>query len=325
MAAAAVVLGALVVAAAVEAVGGEELLHGEADVLEELAGVLVGAAAAGAGAVLVGHAVVEHRHEQLAVPLQADDGELAQGHKGAAVVVAHGQLAAEALAHAGGNLADVAVAAAVLAALHQLGVQDDGVHGLHHGHGHVALLQHLAVQGVDAHLGGEDLGVALAAEEDDPFVKHAQALYLHRTGAGAVGVEGDAVEKAHIHRVEAAVEHNGLHVDVRVEKLGLAPLDGLGAVENVLAGHGGVEAQILDAVLVAAAVKDLLGMDTNGLAVVLHAGNRAGYDTFGHSWNLLNSSSGCSESWEGVCLHFSLCACSRLVKNRGIQIPPEQV
>ena len=248
-AAAAVILCALVVAAVVQTVGGEELIHGEADTLEELAGVLAGAAAA-AGAVLVGHAVVEHGHEQLAVPLQADDGELPQGDKGAAVVVAHGQLTAEALAHAGGNLADVAVAAAVLAALHQLGVQDDGVHGLHHGHGHVALLQHLAVQGVDAHLGGEDLGVALAAEEDGPLVKDAQALYLHWTGAGAVGVEGHAVEKPHIHRVEAPVEGNGFHVDVRIEQLRLAALHRLGAVEYVLSAGGGVEAKVLDAVLI---------------------------------------------------------------------------
>ena len=163
-------LGALAAAHAGQAVGREELIHREADVLEQLAGVLGGgAAAAGAGAVLVGQAVVVHRHEQLAVPLQTDDGELAQGDKGAAVVVAHGQLAAEALAHAAGDLTDVAVAAAVLAALHQLRVQHDGIDCLHHRHRHVALLQHLAVQAVNAQLGGEDLGVALAAEEDDPL------------------------------------------------------------------------------------------------------------------------------------------------------------
>lgn len=123
-------LDALVVAGAAQAVGGEELVNGEADILEQLAGVLAGAAAA--GAVLIGHAVVEHGDQQLGIPLQADDGELAQRDKGPAVLVAHGQLAAEALAYAGGDLAHVAVAAAVLAALHQLGVQDDGVNGLYH-------------------------------------------------------------------------------------------------------------------------------------------------------------------------------------------------
>ena len=241
------------------------------------------AAAHAAVAVLIRHAVVEHRHQQLAVPLQADNGELAQGDKGAAVVVAHGQLAAEALAHAAGDLADVAVAAAVLAALHQLRVQHDGIDCLHHRHRHVALLQHLAVQAVNAQLGGEDLGVALAAEEDDPLVEHAQALHLYRTGAGAVGVEGDAVEKAHIHRVEPPVEDHRLHVDVSIQQLRLAALDRLGPVEDILTGRGGIEAEILDAVLITAAVVDLLGMDTNGLAVFLQAGNRAGYDAFRHN------------------------------------------
>ena len=36
-------------------------------------------------------------------------------------------------------------------------------------------------------------------------------------------------------------------------------------------------------ILVAAAVVDLLGMDANGLAVILQAGNRAGYDAFRHN------------------------------------------
>ena len=250
MAAAAILLGALVVAGTSHAVGGEEFVHGEADVLEQLAGILAGAAAAAAGAVLVWHTIVVHRHEELAVALQTDDGELAQGHKGPAVVVTHRQLAAEALAHAGRNLADVAVAAAVLAALHQLRVQHDGVHCLHHGYRQVALLQHLAVQGVHPQLRGEDFGVALAAEEDDPLIKDAQALYLNGAGVGAVGVEGDAVEEAHIHRVKAPVEHHGLHVNVRVEQLSLAALHGLGAVEDVLPRAGGVEAQILDTVFI---------------------------------------------------------------------------
>ena len=241
-------LGALVVTGVVQAVGGKELIDGEADVLEQLAGILAGAAAA--GAVLVGHAVVVHGDQQLGIPLQTDDGELAQRDEGAAVLVAHGQLAAEALAYAGGNLTHVAVAAAVLAALHQLGVQDDGINSLYNGGGQIALLQQLPVHAVYPHLGGENLGVALAAEEDDPLVKDAQALYLHRTGAGAVRVQGHAVEKAHIHCIEAAVEHHRLYVNVRIEQLRLAALYGLGAAEYILPRHRRVEAQIFNAVLI---------------------------------------------------------------------------
>ena len=44
----------------------------EGDVPEQGAGIL---AAVAAGALLVGHAVVIHRHQQLGVPLQAHNGE----------------------------------------------------------------------------------------------------------------------------------------------------------------------------------------------------------------------------------------------------------
>ena len=243
----------VVVAAAgiVSVVGREELIHREGDVLEELAGIITAAAAVGAGgAALVRQAVVVHRHQQLAVPLQADDGELAQRHKDTTVVVTGRQVAAEALADTGRDLAEIAVAAAAVAAFHQLGAEDDGVDSFHNGDGHVALFDHLLVQRIQPDTGGEYLGSALAAEEDDPLVKDTQALHVYGAGAGTECADGHTVEKPHIHRIEAAVEGNGLHIDVGVEKLSFAALDRLSAVEDLLPGLGGVEAQILDAVLI---------------------------------------------------------------------------
>ena len=121
-------------AAAIVALGREELIHREGNVLEELAGVVAVVAAVGAGgAALFGETVVVHGHQQLTVPLQADNGELTQGDEHPTAVLARRQVAAEALAYAGGNLAQVAVAAAAVTALHYLGAQDDGIYRLHHG------------------------------------------------------------------------------------------------------------------------------------------------------------------------------------------------
>lgn len=114
----------------------------------------------------------------------------------------------------------------------------------------IAPLDHLPVQGVDAHLGGEYLGVALAAEEDNPLIKDAQALDLHGPGAGAVGVESHPVEVAHIHCVEPPVEHHGLHINIGVKQFRFPTLHRLGPAQNLLAGHGGVKPQILDAILI---------------------------------------------------------------------------
>ena len=58
------------------AAGGGELLGGEGDAAEQLAGIL--RAAGIVAAFLGGDGIVQHRDDQLGVPLQADDGELAQ-------------------------------------------------------------------------------------------------------------------------------------------------------------------------------------------------------------------------------------------------------
>ena len=58
-------------------VGREELIHGELHMAEDLTGIVLVAAA---GALLLGQAVVVDGHEELGVPLQPDDGELAQGN-----------------------------------------------------------------------------------------------------------------------------------------------------------------------------------------------------------------------------------------------------
>ena len=58
---------------------GGELLGGEGDPGEHFAGVFRGGAG-GVAAFLGGHGVIENGDDELGVPLQPDDGELAQGH-----------------------------------------------------------------------------------------------------------------------------------------------------------------------------------------------------------------------------------------------------
>ena len=79
-----------------------------------------------------------------------------------------------------------------------------------------------------------------------------EALHGQRgfKGRAYEGVGGDAVEIAHVHRVKAAVEADGLYVDVHVQQLGLAGLDADGPVDGALGALGGVEAQVFDTVLI---------------------------------------------------------------------------
>lgn len=289
-----------------EGAGREELAHGETDLAEDLAGIFV-ALLVSAGALAGGHAVVVHGDEQLGVPLQADHGELPQGDVQPAAAAVKGQVTVEAGADAGGDLGQLVLRAAPagrwrgrtrpartaggraggrtdqIAGIQQLQVQHDGVHGLHHGLWQVAPAQDLAVRSIGVIAGGENFCAAFTAEEQHPLVEHGQPADLRRAGAADKGLCGDAVVVADVHAVKAPVVAGGLYVDVRLQQLGPAPADAEGAVDHSLGGTGGVDPQVLDAVLIPAAVVDLLGVDTNGFpdaAAVLHG---SGYDPFVHS------------------------------------------
>ena len=119
----------------------------------------------------------------------------------------------------------------------------------HHRGGQVGAVSGLLLPAVPG-VGGEHLGAALAAEQDHPLVKHAQAADLHRPGGPHEGVRRHLVVIAHVHRVEAPVEADGLHVDVNIDQFRLAGLDADGTVDHRLAVLGGIKAEILNAVFI---------------------------------------------------------------------------
>ena len=262
-----------------DGIGREKFVHGELDAAEHVTGVLL-AVVISAAAVLGGDAVVVDGDEQLGIPLQADDRELAQGDKDPMLVAAGHQLVAEAGGHRRGDIQAAAVAGAALAHIHQLQTEDQGVHRLHHRGGQVGLgyALHLAL----APVGGKALGAALAAEEHDPLTEHGQAADLDGAGRPHKGIGCDAVEVPHIHGKEAPVEGDRLHINVRVQQLGGPGLDGLGPVDYLLRTAGGVNSQILDAVLVSARVKDLFRVYAHGLPDTAIVTDGAGHDLFWH-------------------------------------------
>ena len=106
MTAGAEVLGLLVILREGHGVGREKFAHREIDVAEQAARI-VGATA---GALFLRHTVIVHRHQELGIPLQTDDGELAQSNVDPAAFVSAAKLPAEALADGRGHLAQIAVA-----------------------------------------------------------------------------------------------------------------------------------------------------------------------------------------------------------------------
>ena len=164
------------------------------------------------------------------------------------LVAASHQLISETGGYRHGNIHTAAFAGTALADIHQLQVQDQGVHGLHHSGGQVGLRHTLDL--VLALVGAEALRSAFAAEEHSPLAEHSQATDLDGTGSTYKGIGGNTVEIPHIHGIEAPIKGDRLHVDVRVQQFGGPGLDGLGPVNHLLGAAGGVNSQIFDAVLI---------------------------------------------------------------------------
>lgn len=126
----AAVLSILIPLRRVNGIRREELLHGELHLTEDGAGVLLTAAG---GTLFAGHAIVVGWDEQLTVPLQPDDGELAQGDIHPPALAPHIQLAGEAAGDAGGHLRSIAAGTCRrLTGVGQAHAQDDGVDGVCH-------------------------------------------------------------------------------------------------------------------------------------------------------------------------------------------------
>ena len=237
------------IAALAIAAGREERGDRELDPAEQIAGALVGGAAGG-GAVLGGDAVAEAGDPQLGIPLETNDGELAQGDIEPAALTGEHQFAVEAAADEGGKIqADVVVAVAV-AHIDDFAGQNHGIHHFHHGLGGAAAHELLAVKSVGYDLAAEDLGAAFAAAEDNPLGEDGQAADGAGPGAADDGVHQDTIVVSNIDGIVTGVELHGLDVNGDVQEFCTAGLDSGGLLQHGLGIMGQEDPQILDAILV---------------------------------------------------------------------------
>ena len=95
-------------------------------------------------------------------------------------------------------------------------------------------------------------------------------------------MQGDGVEETHVDGVEAPVEADGLYVHIDIEQLGAAALDGQGAVNDIHILKLGIEAQVLDAVLVTARIVHFPCMNANCLSDAAEVLHGTGHDFLGH-------------------------------------------
>ena len=207
-------LGGVVVRRSIDAVGREKFVHREGDAAEHRAGIVLDAGLA----FFVGQAVIVYRQDELAVPLQPEDGELPQRAGEDPAAVREDQLLPEVVEDEPGDGAGLRARRGH--GVRELHVQQDGVHALRHSHGLGAAVGEAAVGGV--HLGG-----ALAAEQHDPLVEDGEAPH------GVLAGEGDArhvVEVGDVYGVIPPVEADLIHLHVGKQKRRRAGAHAEGAV-----------------------------------------------------------------------------------------------
>lgn len=126
--AAAAVHGILILLRRMDGIGWEKLIDWEVNIFEYAAGIFVGITT---GALLIGHAVIVDRHQNLGVPLQTHNGELAQSHIDSAAVISSGKLPIKEAVDKGRHLTKVAITVVASAAVLELSIQDNWVHSLY--------------------------------------------------------------------------------------------------------------------------------------------------------------------------------------------------
>lgn len=119
IAAAAAVHSILIVLRRMDGIGREKLVDREVDIFEYSTGVFVGIPT---GALLIGHAVVVDRDQNLGIPLQTHNGELPQGHVDSAAVISGGKLPIKEAVDEGRHLTKVTVAIMAAAAILELSI-----------------------------------------------------------------------------------------------------------------------------------------------------------------------------------------------------------
>ena len=251
---------------------------GEGDAAEHFAGVF--GAAGVVAAFLGGHGVFHHRHHQLGVPFQTDDGKLAQGHEQTAAITVNHQLLLEELADAVGDLGGVLAVA--VADLLDPGAEHHGIQYLHHSGGTVGAGQGQTVGAAQTGVAAENVGVAVLAAEDGPFGEHGHTVQCCRPGGSYGGIGQDSVEEGHVDAVMVPVKGHRLHINVGVDQIGAADPGVGGGVQDTLGAFGQIDPQVLDAVLIPTAVGDLPGVNGNGLLQILGSAVQRLLTMFGH-------------------------------------------
>ena len=211
----AVILNSVIVTAAIVTAAGGELPCGEGDPGEHLAGIFC--TAGSVAAFFSGDGVVHHRHDQLGIPLQTDNGELTQGHIESAAFAGDDQIVIKHPGDGPGNVQRCIFLALAVADIPDPGAEDHGVKNFYDSCWPVGVAAGRTVCFMQAGIAAIDVGAAVLAAKHGPLGKYCQAVKGCGTGVANGGVRQYPVVEGYIDAVMVTVEGNGFYINVCVQ------------------------------------------------------------------------------------------------------------
>ena len=147
-------------------------------------------------------------------------------------------------------------------------VQHDRINDLYDRSRLVAVRPQLHIAAVLDILRGKDARAAFAAEQYNAFVKYRQSVHDTRTTDYAADFTFNAIEKADINAVETSIKLNPLNINRNTEQFRFTRLHRCNAagINQLLRIAGEIHANVTQALLAAAGVVNLFGVDADRFA-----------------------------------------------------------
>lgn len=238
---------------------GIKLVHGKRHVLEHLAWVI----RRGRDAFLFGNGIFRAVNEILCRALDAHHGEEAEGDGEQLCCGLAANSAAETAANDIGQILCGDAGTAAFAGVHDLCAEDDGIYDLKHSAGKIGardLRRSAAAEILLAELAFEDVDIALAAIKNNLLFHDGDTFDLLRSADAGTDLGGDLDIHGDAYLIKTPIEGNGVYVYVRADDLRTLRAYASASFQKVVASIRKINGDILEAVLVATAVKNSVGV-----------------------------------------------------------------
>ena len=153
---------------------------------------------------------------------------------------------------------------------------------LHHSGGTVGIATGRPVAFTQTGVAGENMGPAVLAAEYSPLAEHSKTVKCSRPCLTNGGICQYAVVEGHINAVVVSIKGHGFHIDVGVQQFCTPHLCAGSRIQQALRALGQIDPQVLDAILVTAAVCDLSGVDGHRLLKIAGIAAEGVLTFFGH-------------------------------------------